>query len=514
MTTADTPATRRPADDVVDWAEAAVVTSFDAPRRRAARSARANGHANGRVLSADGEASGSHGDRLAPQDIDAEQSVLGSILIDDGALERVASILDPASFYRATHGLIFAAMLEVHASETPIDLVTLGDALRRREQLEEVGGPAYLTSIMAAVPTAANVEHYARIVSSKALSRRAIADAGRLAAIGYEDSNDPDELLARTRALTDGIHAAWRPSGAIADRLGARWLSEIRTDAPAEPLVGRLDPAGHTILYGSGGAGKGTLASSWILGLVYAGHRVLIVDYENHPDEWARRIHGLGGAEVLGEIRHVAPLTASWRGRRGPLWDQATDLRTLAEDFGATVAVIDSIVPACGATDPLKPEAAAQYAGALEYLGRPVLSLAHVTKAESLTYPFGSAFWHNLARMTWSLKRDGAGALLANRKANNYARVGPTLVTVTWDGGSPREVWERPHSEVLSRRIATVLGDGNAMSVAKICDALNVDLEEDDEPVKSDTVGRTLRRGQTGSRPVFKKHGADRWTLA
>src|SRR5262245_26422680 len=96
----------------------------------------------------------------------------------------------------------------------------------------------------------------------------------------------------------------------LADRLGARLLSEIST-APAPPLIcDRLDPHGHTILYGTGGVGKGVLVTSWIARMVAEGHRVLLVDYENHPEEWARRYAGLRGAQGVEAILHVAPLSS------------------------------------------------------------------------------------------------------------------------------------------------------------------------------------------------------------
>ncbi|MEJ1731141.1 hypothetical protein SMA90_32955, partial [Escherichia coli] len=84
----------------------------------------------------------------------------------------------------------------------------------------------------------------------------------------------------------------------------------------------------------------------------------------------------------------------------------------------------------------LKPEAPAQYATALAYIGRPVLSLAHVTKDGDGRYPFGSAFWHHLARTTWSVERvggDGHKVLLRHRKHNNHGNAGRFLVTIEWD---------------------------------------------------------------------------------
>ena len=87
-------------------------------------------------------------DKLAPQAVEAEQSVLGSILIDPDAVLKVADFLRPADFYRQQHADIYEAMLGLHGQREPIDLVTLADELARRDRLEPVGGPAYLASLM------------------------------------------------------------------------------------------------------------------------------------------------------------------------------------------------------------------------------------------------------------------------------------------------------------------------------------------------------------------------------
>jgi len=293
-------------------------------------------------------------------------------------------------------------------------------------------------------------------------------------------------------AIGQPAEAAVAPD--ISARLGARLLADISTAPPPPLLIERLDPEGHSILYGTGGAGKGVETAWWIVRLVRDGATVLILDYENHPGEWARRVSGLGGADVLGHVIHVAPLTASWQSRRGPLWEQVTEVRDLALALGATYVVIDSIVPACAGLDPMKPEAAALYAGGLEYIGLPALSLGHVNRADDLRYPFGSVFWHNLARTTWSLKRDGERAILQHRKHNNYAALGRFIVQATWHEDRLGEVTELDYGVVLADRIDEVLA-GEALTVAVIVEKVNAELEEDEEPLKADSVRAALRRG-------------------
>lgn len=296
------------------------------------------------------------------------------------------------------------------------------------------------------------------------------------------------------------------PLASAIARLGAVVLGEISTGPPAPLLCGRLDPAGHTIFYGTGGVGKGVYTAHTIARLVGDGHRVMIVDYENHGDEWARRYHGLAGRAGSDQVLWVAPLTAAWAGHRGAIWKQVAELRELAAAFGATYIVIDSIVPACGGSDPMDPGTVALYTGALEYLGIPVLSLAHVTKADDLRYPFGSIFWHNLARVTWSLQKDGEQLVLTPRKSNNYAKQGRTVVTVTWLDGLPRDVDEQAFTAVVADRIADVLA-GEALTVRAIVAGLNDELEEGEQPIKADTVRAALRRGVTSDPKRFTVDG-------
>ena len=107
-------------------------------------------------------------DRLPPQNIEAEQSVLGSLLIDPDAIITVATFLRPEDFYRETHQMIYAAILALHERRISADFVTVVDELERRNQLDIVGGAAYLTSLINAVPTSVHVEHYAHIVERRA----------------------------------------------------------------------------------------------------------------------------------------------------------------------------------------------------------------------------------------------------------------------------------------------------------------------------------------------------------
>lgn len=140
-------------------------------------------------------------ERLPPQNIEAEQSVLGSLLIDPDAIIAVSSFLYPDDFYRRVHGDIYAAMLALHERREPTDFVTVCDELERRGQLDDVGGPAYLTQLVNIVPTSVHVEHYAHIVERTAILRRLIDASGRIAGLAYQEQDEVDQIVDQAESI-------------------------------------------------------------------------------------------------------------------------------------------------------------------------------------------------------------------------------------------------------------------------------------------------------------------------
>jgi replicative DNA helicase len=133
--------------------------------------------------------------KLPPQSIEAEESILSAVLLDNGTLLDVLEILAPEDFYRTAHQKIFTAIGELFAKAEPVDLVTLTNILRDKNQLEDIGGAAYLARVVDTVPSAVNVEHYARIIRDKASLRRLIAKANEITQHCYEDGGDLDQVL-------------------------------------------------------------------------------------------------------------------------------------------------------------------------------------------------------------------------------------------------------------------------------------------------------------------------------
>jgi replicative DNA helicase len=143
-------------------------------------------------------------DRLPPHNIEAEQSVIGSLLIDRDAIIRVAAMLKADDFYHGANGTIYQAILDLYNRREPTDFVTLTDELQRRERLDQVGGVAYLSSLLNAVPTAVHIEYYGKIVERTATLRRLIDAGAQIVSIGYRDGIDVEDALdASERAIFD-----------------------------------------------------------------------------------------------------------------------------------------------------------------------------------------------------------------------------------------------------------------------------------------------------------------------
>ena len=133
--------------------------------------------------------------RVPPHDLEAEQSVLGAILQDPAALAKVLELIDPPDFYRENHGQIYQAALNLFSTGEPIDNITLAAELERTGVLERVGGRAQLVMLQESVPTAANVDYYARIVKEKSYKRRLIHAGADIAALGYDPTIEADEAV-------------------------------------------------------------------------------------------------------------------------------------------------------------------------------------------------------------------------------------------------------------------------------------------------------------------------------
>ncbi len=178
--------------------------------------------------------------RVPPQSIEAEQSVLGGILLENAAIDRLAEVLQADDFYREAHRKVFRAMQALSERNEPVDLITLPEELRARGELAAIGGAAFLAELAERVPTAANIVNYARIVRERAILRGLIATATSIAARGYDPGQDVKELVERAEqeifAISD---REVRPAFVRIDRLlGDAFRTIDRLHEERQPVTG------------------------------------------------------------------------------------------------------------------------------------------------------------------------------------------------------------------------------------------------------------------------------------
>lgn len=133
--------------------------------------------------------------RSPPHSVEAEQSVLGSILLDKEAMISVSETLVPEDFYKEAHKVIYESMLKLYNSQSEIDLITLTDELRDQGYLDDIGGIAYITSLSTVVPTTSNIKYYVNIVKEKSISRQLISAANDIINLGYDGSAKVEYVL-------------------------------------------------------------------------------------------------------------------------------------------------------------------------------------------------------------------------------------------------------------------------------------------------------------------------------
>ena len=133
--------------------------------------------------------------KLPPQNIEAEQSILGGILIENDALNTVVEFLEASDFYREAHQKIFQCMIALSEKSEPLDLITLTNELKKSKELESIGGASYLASLVESVPTAANIAYYAKIVKEKSILRKLISTATEIVTQSYHEGKDLEDFL-------------------------------------------------------------------------------------------------------------------------------------------------------------------------------------------------------------------------------------------------------------------------------------------------------------------------------
>ncbi len=273
-------------------------------------------------------------DRLPPHSIEAEEAILGSLLIDPDAIFEVASFLHPEAFYRNKNRRIYEAIISLNENSTPIDLLTLNDELRRREQLEEVGGEGYLITLINAVPTSVNARSYGRLVEATALRRRMINAAGTIAELAYSEAENIEVVIDKAeRALfsisetrtTRDLTPVKQIASDYYDRILE--LKELDTDVIGVPtgyidldrLLGGLNKSDLIILASRPGMGKTSLQIG-----------IALTAALKHSKRIAMFNLEMSGEQLVQRMIAAETKIDSQRLRRGKLYDHEWPLFTEA----------------------------------------------------------------------------------------------------------------------------------------------------------------------------------------
>lgn len=229
-------------------------------------------------------------ERVPPQNIEAEQAVLGAMLIDKEAIAKATEVLSADDFYREAHRVIFSAMLELYNKNEAVDMVTVTEILKRDNKLEDIGGIAYITSLANVVLTAANVKYHAEIVAEKSVLRQLVRVSTEIAAMGYEANEDVGTLLdtAESRILEISNRKKKTDFTAINDVLmdSVQSIESLLqnkgglTGLPAgfadlDKLTSGLHPSDFIILAARPSMGKTALALNIVQNVALRAHKVI-----------------------------------------------------------------------------------------------------------------------------------------------------------------------------------------------------------------------------------------------
>ena len=229
-------------------------------------------------------------ERVPPQNIEAEQAVLGAMLIDKEAIAKATEVLSADDFYREAHRVIFSAMLELYNKNEAVDMVTVTEIFKRDNKLEDIGGIAYITSLANVVLTAANVKYHAEIVAEKSVLRQLVRVSTEIAAMGYEANEDVGTLLdtAESRILEISNRKKKNDFTAINDILmdSVQSIESLLqnkgglTGLPAgfadlDKLTSGLHPSDFIILAARPSMGKTALALNIVQNVALRAHKVI-----------------------------------------------------------------------------------------------------------------------------------------------------------------------------------------------------------------------------------------------
>ena len=246
-----------------------------------------------------------YAEKLLPHDIEAEEAVIGALLIDSDSFLRVSHLIHPDDFYRERNRVCFAACVDLFQRSEAIDQVTLARELARTNQLDNVGGMAYLSHLVSITPTSAHAEYYAQLIARTATMRRLIDAASRISAMGYDDTDDVEATLRRAEDAIFQVRAGpvargFVPLRQVYDQFleeRAAFNEPIISGAPLltgfnvlDELLGGMQRSDMLILGARPGLGKSALAVNVCLNAAKNGVKSGIFSLEMSREQLALRI--------------------------------------------------------------------------------------------------------------------------------------------------------------------------------------------------------------------------------
>jgi len=384
-------------------------------------------------------------DNPLPQNTEAEQTVLGAILIDGDIFDQVAEILKVDDFYKESHKKIYREMIEVNRENDPIDTFTIYDRLKDKGNTwEEIGGSGYITYLTELVPSTENVNYYAKLVKDKSNDRKlAIKSIETVMELQSDKHNKKTaiELLSEFQKLEEVILES-NPD----TKLQLTNLSEQENPGPREWLLDNAIPLNFpSLFYADGGLGKSylglllgtqaTLGSQSFTGLQFLDKKcnVLFLDFELDVNEITRRAYQI--ANGLDLLRPPKNLFYKAPGTSLPKF--LPTLKQIIKKYKIDFLIVDSL--GAGGLDPENPMSVIVMLTYIKNLGITSLLIDHQSKMQyqdnyNSKTPFGSVYKTNLVRSVFQLspikKIDRGVTLMLNHKKSNF---GPLLDDIVFD---------------------------------------------------------------------------------
>lgn len=265
-------------------------------------------------------------DRLPPQSVEAEQAVLGSMLIEKEAIYAVMEILKPEDFYKEIHRIIYNAILSLADQNLPVDIVTIAQKLVANNSLDKIGGPLYLAELSDGVPTAANAGYYAKIVAEKALTRQIISVGTVVVQKGYDSPENPSDLLEEAEKLFFQIGQRKRQGGfhQLKDVLNEAFarlsamsenqnhVSGVPTFVELDKYLSGLQPNDLIIVAGRPGMGKTSFCVNIAQQAAVTGTVSAIFSLEMSAEQLVQRMLGSDAMVDQSRIRNGFITETEW----------------------------------------------------------------------------------------------------------------------------------------------------------------------------------------------------------